>query len=84
LLGVARIAGETAPLIFTAGLLNYFPSSIGQQTPALTTYIFQASRGAAQNEINQLWGAAFVLVFMIFGLTLAVRFFTRSRLKASL
>jgi phosphate transport system permease protein len=84
LLGVARIAGETAPLIFTAGLLNYFPSSIGQHTPALTTYIFQASRGAAQNEINQLWGAAFVLVFMIFGLTLAVRFFTRSRLKASL
>ncbi len=84
LLGVARIAGETAPLLFTAGFVTYFPSSIGQQTPALTTYIFQASRGATAEEINRLWGAAFVLVFIIFALTLAIRFFTRSRLKMSL
>ncbi len=84
LLGVARIAGETAPLLFTAGFLTYFPASIGQQTPALTTYIFQASRGATTDEINRLWGAAFVLVFIIFALTLSIRFLTRSRLKMSL
>jgi phosphate transport system permease protein len=84
LLGVARIAGETAPLLYTAGFLSYFPSSIGQQTPALTTYIFQASRGATSDEINRLWGAAFVLVFLVFALTLAIRFMTRSRLKTSL
>lgn len=84
LLGVARIAGETAPLLFTAGFVTYFPSTLGQQTPALTTYIFQAARGAAQEDANRLWGAAFVLVFIIFALTLAVRFLTRSRLKTSL
>ncbi len=84
ILGVARIAGETAPLLYTSRGNNEF-TAINQPTPSITLYIFdQGKRALAQKDIDLLWGAAFVLVFIIMILTLGVRYFTRNKLGTRL
>jgi phosphate transport system permease protein len=85
ILGVARIAGETAPLLFTARGNSFFPSTLQGETPAITLFIFQQQTAALQQEqIDLLWGAAFTLVFMILIMTLVVRFLTRNKLGTKL
>jgi phosphate transport system permease protein len=84
ILGVARIAGETAPLLLTARGNTYFPDSLQGQTPSITLYIFLQQKALKPEEVQQLWGAAFVLVFMIMLLTLSMRYLTRNKLGTRL
>lgn len=70
MLAVARGAGETAPLIFTALFSNYWPVSGGhvnlmQATPSLAVLIYNFAGMPFQNQVELAWAAALVLVLMV-------------------
>jgi phosphate transport system permease protein len=77
LLAVARAAGETAPLLFTATLVNGTSFDLSQRMNSLPALIF-ADIGQAQDRlVNRAWGAALTLVLMILILTLLARLISR-------
>lgn len=80
LVAIARIAGETAPLLFTTlGNLN-FKTDLMQpmQTLSLQIYVFATSPFAAWHRLA--WGAALVLMGLVLTIGLAARYVTRSRM----
>jgi phosphate transport system permease protein len=79
LVGVARIAGETAPLLFTAlGNLN-FSTSIMQPMQTLSLQIFTYGTGPFDEWHRLAWAAALVLMGLVLVLALAARWALRSR-----
>ena len=79
LVGVARIAGETAPLLFTAlGNLN-FTTSILQPMQTLSLQIFTYGTGPFDEWHRLAWAAALVLMGLVLVLALAARWAVRSR-----
>jgi len=79
LVGVARIAGETAPLLFTAlGNLN-FSTSILQPMQTLSLQIFTYGTGPFDEWHRLAWAAALVLMGLVLVLALAARWAVRSR-----
>jgi len=77
LLAVARAAGETAPLLFTATLVNGTTFNPGDKMNSLPAQIF-SDVGQAQNRlVTRAWGAALTLVLMILILTLIARTLAR-------
>jgi len=80
LVGIARIAGETAPLLFTAlGNVN-FTTSVLQPMQTLSLQIFVYATGPFDEWHRLAWGAALVLMALVFLFGLAARYVTRSRL----
>ena len=73
LLAVARGAGETAPLLFTAFAVNATTWNLGDQMNSLPMQIFNDVRQAQANIVERAWGAALTLVVMILVLTLVAR-----------
>jgi phosphate transport system permease protein len=81
LLAVARAAGETAPLLFTAGHTNKTTLDLGQFTNSLPYQIYSDVTSATDQVVNRAWGAALALVTMILALNLLARLVAhRSRL----
>jgi phosphate transport system permease protein len=77
LLAIARGAGETAPLLFTATLVNGTNFNLGERMNSLPAQIF-ADVGQAQDRlVARAWGAALTLVLLILLLTLFARFVSR-------
>jgi phosphate transport system permease protein len=77
LLAIARGAGETAPLLFTATLVNGTSFDLSQRMNSLPAQIF-ADIGQAQDRlVGRAWGAALTLVLMILALTLIARLTSR-------
>jgi phosphate transport system permease protein len=83
ILGVARIAGETAPILLTARGNDSF-NGLNDQTPALTLIMYNYGRRPDAVSVDRSWGAAFVLLVIVLLLAFGIRFLTRSRLKATL
>jgi phosphate transport system permease protein len=77
LLAVARAAGETAPLLFTAFAINAATFNLGGQMNSLPIQIFNDVRQAQDRLVERAWGAALTLVMMILLLTLIARLFQR-------
>ena len=73
LLAVARGAGETAPLLFTAFAVNATTWNLGEQMNSLPIQIFNDVRQAQANIVARAWGSALTLVVMILLLTLVAR-----------
>jgi phosphate transport system permease protein len=83
LLAIARIAGETAPLLFTALGNNFYSTNLQQPIASLPVTIFNFAT-SADNHWNALaWGGALVLVLLIFILSLAARYFTSGRYSSA-
>jgi phosphate transport system permease protein len=82
LLAIARAAGETAPLLFTAAVVNGTTFNLGDRMNSLPALIFQ-NVGQAQDRLVRIaWGAALTLVALILVLTLLARLIQRrSRLS---
>jgi phosphate transport system permease protein len=82
LVAVARVAGETAPLLFTAlGNLNFTTAVSGpMQTLSLQIYVY--ATGPYEEWHRLAWAAALVLMGMVLMLSLAARWATRSRYAA--
>jgi phosphate transport system permease protein len=77
MLAVARGAGETAPLLFTAFAVNATTWNLGDQMNSLPIQIFNDVRQAQSNIVERAWGAALTLVAMILILTLIARLIQR-------
>ncbi len=63
ILGIARISGETAPLLFTAFNNNFLTSNPLEPMASLTVTIFQYAMGPYEEWHGQAWAAALVLTF---------------------
>jgi phosphate transport system permease protein len=81
LLAVARIAGETAPLLFTILGNSYFFQGFNQPMDALPIRIFLDSRQPSAQAQAQGWGAALVLVLIVLSLNIGVRLASRGRFR---
>jgi phosphate transport system permease protein len=79
LLAVARGAGETAPLLFTASLVNGTNLDLGKATNSLPLQIFSDVQQAQDRLQQRAWGAALTLVALILLLTLTARLVARRR-----
>ncbi|HMG00932.1 MAG TPA: phosphate ABC transporter permease PstA [Gemmatimonadaceae bacterium] len=83
LVAIARIAGETAPLLFTALGNQFWSTSIGQPIAALPLQIFTYATNA-YDELHRLaWAGALVLISIVLVISLAARLVTRSRFGAA-
>jgi len=78
-LAIARIGGETAPLLLTAGGNQYFPSSPNDFTPCLPVYIFNYATSSYPNWTRQAWAAALVLLALVMLLNVGIRSLTGKR-----
>jgi len=79
LLAMARVAGETAPLIFTAFGNRFWHRGLDEPIASMTLQIFQYATGPFDDWHRQAWAGALVLSGMIFTISLAARFATRQR-----
>jgi len=73
ILAVARVSGETAPLLFTAMNSPYWPRSLGQPTANLTVTIFNYAMSPYDDWQRTAWGASLLIMAAV----LAVTIFTR-------
>ena len=79
LLAVARVAGETAPLLFTAfGNINW-QSNLNQPIAALPLQIYNYAISPYDDWHRQAWAGALVLIGFVFLLNIAVRFLSRGK-----
>lgn len=79
LLAVARIAGETAPLLFTALGNQFWSKNVLQPMAALPLQIFSFAIAPYEDWHKLAWAGALVLVSVMFALSLTARYFSRSR-----
>jgi phosphate transport system permease protein len=79
LLGIARIAGETAPLLFTALSNQFWTSSLNQPLANLPVVIFQYAMSPYDEWHELAWAGAFMLTLFVLGLNIAVRLIVRRR-----
>jgi len=73
LLALARIAGETAPLLFTSFNNRFFSTSPGQPIATLTVQVFTYAISPYQDWHRQAWAGALVLVSLVFICSLLAR-----------
>lgn len=79
LLAVARIAGETAPLLFTALSNQFWTSSLGQPMASLPVTIFKFAMSPYENWQKLAWAGVFLITLAVLVLNIAARVLTRSR-----
>ena len=77
LLGVARISGETAPLLFTALSNQFWSSGLGAPLANVPVVIFQYAMSPYDEWHELAWAGAFVLTLFVLGLNIAVRLIAR-------
>lgn len=78
LVALARIAGETAPLLFTAFGNPYWEWNLGQPVSALPLQIFRYAISPYEEWHRQAWAASLVLIGLVLVVSLAARFLIRS------
>ena len=83
LLSVARVAGETAPLLFTAFGNRYWTHNLSQPTSALPLQIFNYAISPYDDWHRQAWAGALVLLLLVTAINITVRVLTRERFVKS-
>jgi phosphate transport system permease protein len=81
ILAVARVAGETAPLLFTAFGNRFWSTAIGQPIASLTVQVYTYAISPFDDWQRQAWAGALVLTAIVLGLELAVRWVARNRVR---
>ena len=76
-LALARIAGETAPLLFTSFNNRFFSTNIDQPMASLTVQVFSYAISPYEDWHRQAWAGALVLVMFVLVCSLLARFATR-------
>lgn len=79
LLSIARVAGETAPLLFTAFNNSFFSVNMNKPVASLTVSIFQYAMGPYESWHAQAWAASLVITISILIITIAGRFLIKKR-----
>jgi phosphate transport system permease protein len=79
LLAVARISGETAPLLFTALNNQFFTSDLGEPMASLPVTIFKFAMSPYENWQQLAWAGVFIITLAVLGLNILARVLTRNR-----
>jgi phosphate transport system permease protein len=79
LLAVARIAGETAPLLFTALSNQFWTSSLSEPMASLPVTIFKFAMSPYENWQKLAWAGVFIITITVLGLNILARVLTRSK-----
>lgn len=79
MLAIARVSGETAPLLFTAFGSRFFPTSLNEPIASLTVQIYNYAISPYDEWHAQAWAATLVLMTLVLGINIIVRFLTRKR-----
>jgi phosphate transport system permease protein len=77
MLALARIAGETAPLLFTALNNHYWSTSLVQPIATLTVQVYTYATSPYDDLHRQAWAGALVLVSLVLGCSILARLATR-------
>ncbi|MBU3739613.1 MAG: phosphate ABC transporter permease PstA [Rhodoferax sp.] len=79
LLAVARVAGETAPLLFTALSNQFWTASLGEPMASLPVTIFKFAMSPYENWQQLAWAGVFIITLAVLGLNILARVLTRSK-----
>ncbi|GAB3355199.1 MULTISPECIES: phosphate ABC transporter permease PstA [Giesbergeria] len=79
LLGVARIAGETAPLLFTALNNQFWNSDLSKPMASLPVTIFKFAMSPYENWQQLAWAGVFLITLAVLGLNILARVLTRQK-----
>ena len=79
LLSIARVAGETAPLLFTALGNRFWSTQLDQPIASLTVFIYDYSKSPFEDWNRQAWAAALVLIMLVTIINVLFRLVTRKR-----
>ena len=79
MLAIARISGETAPLLFTALNSRFYNYFYDQPMSSLTVQIYNYATGPFDVEHKMAWAATLILITLILAINILVRFLTRKR-----
>ena len=82
LLAVARISGETAPLLFTALNNQFFSSNMGAPMANLPVVIFQFAMSPYDNWVRLAWAGALLITLTVLVLNILARVFFREKVSA--
>ena len=80
LLAVARISGETAPLLFTALNNQFWTSSMGEPMASLPVTIFKFAMSPYENWQQLAWAGVFLITVTVLGLNILARVLTRNKI----
>jgi len=80
LLAVARIAGETAPLLFTALNNQFWTSSLSEPMASLPVTIFKFAMSPYENWQQLAWAGVFLITLAVLGLNILARVVTRNKI----
>ncbi|HYB90900.1 MAG TPA: phosphate ABC transporter permease PstA [Candidatus Binataceae bacterium] len=83
ILAVARIAGETAPLLFTSFGNRFWSTSLGQPIATLTVQVYTYAISPFPDWQRQAWAGALVLTGIVLALELGVRWITGGTAKTA-
>jgi phosphate transport system permease protein len=81
MLAVARAAGETAPIIFTALFTSYWISSLHEPTASMAVLIYNFSSVPYDNMVNMAWSASFILIIIVLVTNIVSHVVTNRRSK---
>ena len=79
MLAIARISGETAPLLFTAFGSRFFATSLNEPIASLTVQIYNYALSPYDEWHAQAWAATLVLMTLVLGINIIVRLLTRKK-----
>jgi phosphate transport system permease protein len=79
LLAVARVSGETAPLLFTALNNQFFSTDMNKPMANLPVVIYQFALSPYENWVNLAWGGALLITLTVLGLNILARVFFREK-----
>ena len=79
LLAVARIAGETAPLLFTALSNQFWTSNLSEPMASLPVTIFKFAMSPYENWQKLAWAGVFLITLAVLGLNIVARVLTRQK-----
>lgn len=82
MLAVARVAGETAPLLFTAFNNRFWSTGVNEPTASLSVNIYTNAVSPYEDWHRQAWAAALVLLLLVLVLNISARFLVRTRVRA--
>ena len=81
LLAIARISGETAPLLFTALNNQFFSTNMSAPMANLPVVIFQFAMSPYENWIQLAWGGALIITLAVLFLNIIARVLFREKVK---
>lgn len=81
LLAIARVTGETAPLLFTALNNQFFSTDMSQPMGNLPVVIFQFAMSPYDNWVNLAWGGALLIALLVLGINIVARVLFRNKSK---